>query len=136
MAEQKQRAIMAAKLTTMDFADMGFTISAQDQQNLRRAEADPPDLLQARACWFLLVNHLIPAAFPSGADRKDGRFLAQWQDVIDQEQVRVTVSHDAVDWLRRSVCKEDLRIHPAMSRWRETFCTYMGTLTPDIGAIE
>lgn len=131
MSGSKIKVKMAAKLATVDFGSIGLFLSEQDLQNLRRTPEDSSELIQARAVWILLSSTIIPASFPQGMDRRDGKVWSQWQEIFEKEDVLVTVTWDMVDWLKRIVTKDDTRVTPVVVRWREVLCAYLENVRPE-----
>jgi hypothetical protein len=89
-----------------------------------------PDVPEAKR--QLLVNilaQIVRAAFPQGQDRRDGRIWSAWQEsLLDKDEMSFEVTLGMVDWLKKCVEDEKLKLDPTLAQPREALADYLGTL--------
>jgi hypothetical protein len=75
------------------------------------------------------ISAVVQSAFPQGMDRRDGRIWAAWLEVIEDDAGdQVAVTRGQVEWLKKHLANEDVKVNPALAQWREAVVDYVETL--------
>ena len=147
MGEAIRKLRTAGQLVTFDLDAPRLTIAASDRHAFAvhpgsaGCEAcDPaagrrgicpahyaPALAQAR-CVRALIGEVVRAAFGGQMGRHDGKIYAAWLEALDEVDAGTTtfgLPLEQVRWLAQIVVKDDVKLSPGLSQWREAVANYL-----------
>ena len=135
MGEAHRRKLEEGRVVLFDFAAPAlhmmkgdrdrFATDSQPCDKCGALLATHPDRAVARAVRFVM-QQVIQAAFPQGMGRLDGAMWAAWLETMDDDaDAAVQVTLGQVDWLKRHLLNNDVRIQPGIAQWREALGFYL-----------
>lgn len=131
MGIAKRKIELAGTPVSLNLNAPKFTIRGGDRINLLNDEHGKPDAknVTARAVRLAILE-LVGRAFPQGMDRRDGKQWAAWQEILDEIDAKpsVSVPKSLVDWLRKHLDDDDLKVQPGLAQWREALSDYLSAV--------
>ena len=129
MGEARRKLMDASKIVKVDLGAPDYLIGPIDREQLSKGPEGMVD--ESRAvpnATKLIIWTIIQCAFPQGMDRKDGQVWAAWQDVLGENEPVLEMPRSQLDWLRKHIGNEELKIPFAFAGWREELAGYLDRL--------
>jgi len=138
MGESQRRKMEEGKIVQFDFGAPALHMMKGDRDRFAS------DGQTCATCGAILVKHderavpravryvtqqIIQAAFPQGMGRIDGKTWAAWLEAMDDDaEPVVSVTLGQVDWLKKHVLNDDLKVQAGLAQWREAVGFYLADL--------
>ena len=132
MGEAQRKLLNSAAIVAVDLGAPTYLITAIDRANLSIGLDGEKDeaLVGANATRFLLVT-AVGRTFQEGMARADGRVWAAWQEVLEDRTQVAEMPRAQLDWMRRLISSDALKLPPALAEWREACVAYFDSLGTD-----
>lgn len=123
MGEAHKRLMVGSKIVKFDLSAPKYMICEADFGNLVK-DVNDKALATANATR-LLISVIVQSTFPNGMDRSDGRMWAVWQEFFIEQSLVLEIPRFQLEWLRKHIINESLKIPHGLSSWREELVRYL-----------
>ena len=128
MGGARRKLMSSTQIIKVDLGAPQYNIGPQDRENLAQGPDGADESRVVMNATKFVVWQIIQSAFPQGMDRKDGQMWAAWQDVLGENTPVAEMPRSQLDWLRKYIGDDNLKIPFTLANWREELVGYFDSL--------
>jgi hypothetical protein len=142
----REKLIESGKLVEFDFRAPALHIRKGDRESMNKDDDETvnENLVIPRAVVMVMAEVVTAAFAPDprtgqqgGLGRKDGKIWAAWQELFgDEAELKglVQVPLGQIEWLKKHVANDEVKIRPGFAQWREALADYLEQLCEQVRA--